>query len=80
MDIYKAETREIIRRFFSGEISFPDCIAALDAAATGFIQSMPSDQFAELRSVMQTNNAEVMQEVSRRATRSTNPEDHQTIH
>jgi hypothetical protein len=37
MEVYKHQTEEIIRRFLKGRISFPECIAALDAALAGFM-------------------------------------------
>ena len=32
MEVYKSETKEVLSRFLSRRLSFPDCIAALDAA------------------------------------------------
>jgi hypothetical protein len=37
MEVYKQETREVIRRFLARRLSFPDCIAALDAALAGLV-------------------------------------------
>ena len=36
-EVYKSETQEIIRRFLARRLSFPDCIAALDAALAGLV-------------------------------------------
>jgi hypothetical protein len=36
MEVYKSETREVIGRFLLRQLSFPDCIAALDAALAAY--------------------------------------------
>jgi hypothetical protein len=66
MEVYKAETREIIRRFQTRRLNFPRCIAALDAALAGLIPRMPEGAIVELRSVMLANNDIVMSEMARR--------------
>ena len=73
MEVYKGETREVIRRFLAGQLTFPACIAALDAALAGLIPHLPADQLEELRSVMAANNAVVMQEMKRRSAASHPP-------
>jgi hypothetical protein len=37
MEVYKRETEEVLKRFLDRKLSFPDCIAALDAAFTRLI-------------------------------------------
>ncbi len=66
MEIYKRETREVIRRFLAHRLSFPQCIAALDAKLAGFIPRMTGDQLPELRALMLSNNEIVMAEMLRR--------------
>jgi hypothetical protein len=36
MEVYKRETQEVIKRFLARRLSFPECIAALDAALAEF--------------------------------------------
>jgi hypothetical protein len=67
MEVYKQETQEIIGRFLLGQLSFPNCIAALDAALAGLLPRLQPGQLDEVRAVMLANNANVMQEMERRA-------------
>jgi hypothetical protein len=66
MKVYERETEEIIKRFLARVISFPDCIAALDAALAGLIPTLTGDQITRLRIVMLANNEIVMKEMERR--------------
>ncbi len=66
MEVYKSETREILKRFLSNRLSFPHCIAALDAALAGLIPNLSSDQIEPLRAILLDNNATVMKEMERR--------------
>ncbi len=66
MDVYKSETREVIRRFLGFRLSFPDCIAALDSALADLTTRMTGAQLATVRAVMMENNNIVMQEMARR--------------
>ena len=66
MESYKRETQAVIDRFLSHELSFPDCIAALDAALAEFIPRLTSDQLTPLRALMLANNEIVMKEMERR--------------
>ena len=68
MEIYLAETREILRRFLAHKFGFPDCIAALDATLAGLMPKLTGEQIAPLRIVMLANNATVMEEMERRGT------------
>ncbi len=36
MEVYKNETKEIIRRFLAHRLSFPSCLTALDDALASF--------------------------------------------
>jgi hypothetical protein len=66
VEVYEGETREIVRRFMHDRLSFPLCIAALDAALAGLIPRLTAEQIAPLRAIMLANNATVMQEMERR--------------
>ena len=66
MEAYKSETQEIIRRFLARRLSFPDCIAALDAALAGLVPRMKAEELDALRAVMIANNEIVMKEMERR--------------
>jgi hypothetical protein len=72
MEVYKRETREVIRRFLLRQISFPNCIAALDAALAGLLPRLQPEQLDEVRAVMLSNNETVMAEMARRSPGSTN--------
>jgi hypothetical protein len=56
MEAYKKRTREVIERFLNHRLSFPDCIAALDAALADFMPRMTQEQLAPARSLMLSNN------------------------
>ena len=67
MEIYKRETRKVIQRFLKHRLSFPNCVAALDAALADFIPRLDGlEQLATLRAVMLANNEIVMKEMERR--------------
>lgn len=40
MELYRAETREILKRFFEDRISRTECIAALDSALVALIPEL----------------------------------------
>ncbi len=67
MEMYKRETREIMRRFLLRQMTFPRCIAALDAALATLIPSLRSKDLPELRAFMLANNERIMAEMERRA-------------
>jgi hypothetical protein len=66
MEAYERETRAMIERFLRHEISFPDCIAALDAALADLIPRLTGEQLTPLRALMLANNDIVMKEMERR--------------
>jgi hypothetical protein len=66
MEVYKSETREIIKRFLARTLNFPDCIAALDAALAGLVPRLQDGQLSILRALMLANNEIVMKEMERR--------------
>jgi hypothetical protein len=51
MEAYERETAEVIRRFLARRISFPECIAALDAALAAIIRRLQEGQLPRLRYV-----------------------------
>jgi hypothetical protein len=69
MEVYKSETREVLSRFLSRRLSFPDCIAALDAALAGLLPRLHPEELPALRELMLANNEVVMKEMERRAQR-----------
>jgi CRP/FNR family cyclic AMP-dependent transcriptional regulator len=66
MEVYKSETREVIKRFLSHRLSFQDCMGALDAALADLTPRLTGDEIAELRALMLQNNELVMKEMERR--------------
>jgi len=66
VEVYKRETRKIINRFLDRRLSFPDCIAALEAALADVIPRMKDTQVPEMRALMLSNNDIVMKEMERR--------------
>jgi hypothetical protein len=46
MKVYKRETQEVIKRFLGHRISFPACVAALDAAFADLVPRLTAEQFA----------------------------------
>jgi hypothetical protein len=70
MEVYERETQEIIKRFLARRISFPECIAALDAALSGLIPRLTGEELLRLRIVTLANNEIVMKEMERRGSPS----------
>ena len=66
MKVYESETKEVIRRFLANELSFPECIAALDSALAGLVPRLSGEEITRLRIVMLANNEIVMREMQRR--------------
>jgi hypothetical protein len=71
VEVYKSETREVIRRFCLRQLSFPNCIAALDAALAGVLPRLQPEQLGEVRGVMLANNDLVMKEMASRSLQNT---------
>lgn len=69
MEVYKSETKEVLNRFLGRRLSFPDCIAALDAALAGLLPRLRPEELPALRELMLANNAIVMKEMERRGQR-----------
>jgi CRP/FNR family transcriptional regulator, cyclic AMP receptor protein len=66
MEVYKSETKELIRRFLAHRLSFPDCVAALDDALADLTSRLTGEQIAPLRVLILENNQIVMKEMERR--------------
>ena len=66
MEVYKRETEEVLKRFLDRKLSFPDCIAALDAALTRLIPRLTDEKLASVRALILANNETVMKEMERR--------------
>ena len=66
MEVYKRETRNVIRRFRDHRLSFPDCIAALDAAFADLTLRLSGEQMVAARALTMENNDIVMKEMARR--------------
>ena len=56
-----------MRRFLNHGLSFPGCIAALDAALADVIARLAPEQFPSLRALVMENNDMVMKEMERRS-------------
>jgi hypothetical protein len=67
VEVYKRETHEIIRRFTLHQLSFPNTVAALDAALAKDLPVLNPEQLNEVRAIMLTNNETVMAEMARRS-------------
>jgi hypothetical protein len=72
VEVYKSETREVIRRFLLHQLSLPDCISALDSALAGLIPKLQSDELEALRALMLANNETLMKEMERRCQAGSN--------
>jgi CRP/FNR family cyclic AMP-dependent transcriptional regulator len=66
MEVYKSETREVIRRLLNHRLSFHECMAALDAAYADLSSRLTDEQIASVRALVLENNDIVMKEMERR--------------
>ena len=66
MNKYQSETQQVVARFIRRQLSFPNCIASLDAALAKLIPSLQPEDLDTLRAVMLANNDRVMKEMERR--------------
>ena len=66
MDVYRKQTQKTLKRFLGREITFPECIAALDRALAGRIQTLLPEELLNLRAVILANNETVMKEMAKR--------------
>jgi len=66
VEVYKRETRKVIRRFCDHKLSFPDCIAALDAALADLTLRLSGEEIVAAHALIMENNDIVMKEMARR--------------
>ena len=66
MEAYKKRTQEVVDLFRRRELSFPESIAALDAALTKLMRKLDAEELPALRAVMLATNARIMKEMERR--------------
>jgi CRP/FNR family transcriptional regulator, cyclic AMP receptor protein len=66
MEVFKSETREVIRRFLNHRLSFHECMAALDDAFAHLPPRLTDEQIASVRALVLENNEIVMKEMERR--------------
>ena len=67
LEVYERETQEIVGRFLSHQLSFPDCVVALQFALARLLPTLEREQFDEVRVLMLANNDTVMDEMARRS-------------
>src|ERR1700737_4487658 len=79
MEVYRSESREVIKRFLDHRLSFPDCIAALDAKLADLTPRLTGEQIAPLRALMLENNDKVMKEMERRGPAPLDPKFWETL-
>jgi hypothetical protein len=56
MEIYKDETREILRRFLDGRIRRAECVAALDCALLAAIPELDPADFQAVQAILAENS------------------------
>jgi hypothetical protein len=66
MELYRKQTKKTLKRFLEREITFPECIAALDHALARRIQTIRAEDLPNLRAFMLANNETVMKEMEKR--------------
>ncbi len=66
MEVYKRETREVIKRFLGHRLSFTACLSALDSAFADLIPRLTGEEFVPLHALILKNNEIVMKEMERR--------------
>ena len=66
MEVYKAETAAILKRYRAGQTTHKGCIAALNAAVAKLVPRLKAEQVESLRALYKANNEAVAREVKRR--------------
>jgi hypothetical protein len=66
VEVYKAETVEIFRRYRTGLITRRACINALDAAVAGLVPRLRPEELAPLKAVLEHNNKALVEEAMQR--------------
>ena len=67
MEVYKNETREVIKRFLDQRLNYRDCTCSLDAALAALIPRLQCEELPVLRELMSFNREMVSAELKRRA-------------
>jgi hypothetical protein len=75
MQVFRNETREIIRRFMRQRLTFPQCIEMLDSALADVEPRLTKAEIPVRRALVLANNDTVMLEMERRGYRSISPID-----
>jgi len=70
LEVFKRETHDIVGRFLSHQLSFPDCVTALHSALAQLLPTLERDQFDEVRVILLANNDVVMDEMARRSAKA----------
>jgi CRP/FNR family cyclic AMP-dependent transcriptional regulator len=73
MEVYRRETRRVIKRFLNRRISFADCVAALDAALADLTPRLSGQPIAPLHALILENNDIVTKEMERRGPQPFDP-------
>jgi hypothetical protein len=73
MEVYKAETREILRRFLARELSHKDCTGLLNTALMDIIPHLDPSDLPALQKIVSETNRAVSDEMSRRELRPSSP-------
>jgi hypothetical protein len=66
MEVYRRETLDVINLFLDGEISFAECISALDESLADVFLQPTSEQLDSLCACRGGNRRIVMTEMARR--------------
>lgn len=66
MKTFKRETGAVVNRFLRHQLSFPHCVADLDAAHLRLLPRLAPQDIEALRVLMLSNNEQVMAEMARR--------------
>jgi hypothetical protein len=66
MEVYKSETREVIRRFLDHRLTLPECMTALEDALADLIPRLHGETSATLPALIARNNAIALKEMERR--------------
>jgi hypothetical protein len=64
--VYERETRIVVERFVGRKLSFPQCIAALDAALARAVPRLDDGHLTSVRALMLANSEAVTRETQRR--------------
>ncbi len=65
MEVYKRETQRVIQMFLNHEITFNECLSALDVALGALLPTLRVEQRASLHDLILANEEIVMRERER---------------